>query len=195
MKNCGCGQSRGFTLDEIEKICRVLKSDHHKLFFRIAWFTGARWGELCQLKVQNLYAEDWTPLELITFERKSRKGKWDSLQQPIGDLLREHLIRYVPKKRGLLYPGWMFPSPRRHGRHLTRDAMDDVLQRAIDKLGWRHRGYSTHGFRVGRITQLAEAGEPSRLIQIYIGHRSLQSTERYMERDRIQQRLIHIANA
>lgn len=194
MKNNRCGQASKLTLPDIEKICKAMHSEHHRLFLRICWFTGARGGEVVALRLSNVYDQSLTPLQHITFERKIRKGKVSTLQQPVGELFREHLTQYAKSINAYSQAAYLFPSNVNQTSHLSRDAMDDAFRRAINVLGWNHRGYSLHSSRRGRITQLIQSGVASRLVQNYIGHLSLGSTEKYIDDNDREEAMYRVAN-
>jgi integrase/recombinase XerD len=77
--------------------------------------------------------------------------------------------------------GFLFPSLYRGDRHLSRQAMDKALRRALKKAGLESQGYSLYSPRRGFITRLDELGYSMRMIQAVTGHRSLAALGRYIE--------------
>jgi len=81
---------------------------------------------------------------------------------------------------------WLFPATNRGGRQgatatgpMPRDSVQAGMRSLVKQLGFRKR-ISIHTLRHSYATHLLEAGVSLRLIQQYLGHRSLQTTMIYL---------------
>jgi integrase/recombinase XerD len=117
-------------------------------------FTGERVGAICQLSVSDIYAENGSVLDTITFAGITRKGSKHgsaaTRQVPIHPDLLHHLERYQPSD-----DGYLFPSRGKSG-HITSRAVDKYWRSILNDYGFS--GYSTHSSRRWVINSLRKAG-------------------------------------
>lgn len=85
------------------------------------------------------------------------------------------MLRYVWKTHRS--PNWLFPS-RRIFTHLPEGSARKAFQKARAACGFDDR-FRPHSLRHSFATHMLERGVDIRLIQILLGHSSLQSTEHY----------------
>jgi integrase/recombinase XerD len=85
------------------------------------------------------------------------------------------MLRYVWKTHRS--PNWLFPS-RRILTHLPEGSARKAFQKARAACGFDDR-FRPHSLRHSFATHMLERGVDIRLIQILLGHSSLQSTEHY----------------
>jgi len=173
------GQAAVMNQREAALIRRALANPKHRLIFDVARFTGERIGAVLQLKVNDVYSDTGRPLNEITFRASTRKrsatGERHTRQCPTHSDLLEILTAYDQPVAGFLFPG--------DRKHLTYQAFDTALRRAIRRAGLSHKGFSTHSFRRTVITRLSELGTDLRTIQQITGHQDLKSLQRYIEAD------------
>ncbi len=116
-------------------------------------------------------ADEWLPFE-VALRTGLRIG--DVLKIRTADLARDG-VRYTAEKTGkrgfaALPPetlralrknargGWCFPSPRKAGRHLTRQAAWQRMKRAAAAAGIDAQGVSPHAFRKSFAVERMHAG-------------------------------------
>jgi integrase/recombinase XerD len=154
MKNSRKGQAAIWDSNIIRKMRSRLKSPQQRLIFEISLFTGERVGAICQLSVSDIYAENGSVLDTITFAGRTRKGSKHgsaaTRQVPIHPDLLHHLERYQHKSNGYLFA--------------TNSTTGHITSRAVDKY-WRgilldhgFSGFSTHSSRRWVINSLKKAG-------------------------------------
>lgn len=139
--------------------------------------TGARVQEVAELRIENLELDKQRRVRL---HGKGDKWRLCPLWSETATLLRELLA----EKRGVLEPGNpVFTS--RQGRPLTRFGIYKVVRRHTGflspQLGTSVRRISPHVFRHTTAVHLLEAGVEVNVIRGWLGHVSLETTNRYAE--------------
>lgn len=169
------GQASVFTKQDEAKL-RMVFSEHDRywLMFEIARYTGARWGAIRQLRIENCYKADGTPREAIIFPKEIRKGKRDSRVVTTVPFLKSALRRYPIPAGELMFPG------RDPDKPISAQAVDAFFRNALVKADIADKGYSTHSTRVTFITSLHNSGVSLSIIKKITGHRSLNCMTRYI---------------
>lgn len=180
MKNSRHGKAAIVSDRDCDRIRRALRSEHHRLIFDIARWTGERWGAILQLQVSDVYrdASRAVPHKEVTFQARTRKaspsGVRRTRQLPINQALDDALRAYRPPTAGYLFPG-------DGGQHLSWSAADKALRSAIHRAGLDHKGISTHSTRRTFITKLWAGGTDLRTLQSVTGHADLKVLSGYIE--------------
>jgi len=154
--------------------------------FELGINAGPRVGELCALNVGQLWQYGAAVASLELYETKGGRHR----RVPLNRCVRETLASFVRWKEG---QGEALDSQaalfcNRYGSRITRQGVDLLLK------GLYARSHivgkvTTHSLRKTFATQLSQRGAPIRVIQELLGHRNLNTTERYVtvtERDKIQ---------
>lgn len=181
-KNDRHGQAAILTNSDFVKIRKQFKSQHHRLIFDIARWTGERWGAIVQLRVGDVYENPVlsVPRSEITFTARTRKaspgGQRETRQCPTHPELQGILAAYDPPLSGYLFPAIA------HG-HITWSAADKAFRGAIVRAGLSTRGISTHSTRRSFITALARLGVDVKTLQAITGHHDVKALLRYVEAD------------
>jgi integrase/recombinase XerD len=184
-KNNRFGQAQVLTQKELDKIRKELKTDHHRMFWDIARFTGERWGAICQLTIADIWAAGGGVRQEITFRKHTRKatakGKQFTRQCPMHEALKELLTGKMPI--GKFPTDWLFPSPRSGDRPISFSSCDKWLRSAVASAGLYHRGISTHTTRRTFITRLYNNGVDIKTLMAITGHADIKSLQRYIDVD------------
>jgi integrase/recombinase XerD len=187
-KNNRHGQAEILKDSELDRIYKQLQSDRHRLFFKIARYTGERFNAICQLKVCDVYVCVGglnEPLSEITFRAQTRKASPNGDRKTRQAFVCKPLADYLSLYKGGLGKTWLFPSPIIGDRPITFSAADKWLRTAVERAGLEHRGISTHTFRRTFITKLYDEGGLSiDTIQEIMGHANSQTTRRYIRLNR-----------
>ena len=179
-KNNRSGQSAILSNTDYSRIRKNFKSSHHRLMWDIAQFTGERWGAIIKLKISDVYSNGEVREE-ITFRAVTRKaspdGKRETRQVPLHPTLYEILTQYKPPA-GI----WLFPGGKE--KHISMQAVDAAMRRAIASSGLESKGISTHSTRRTFITELHKKGVDIYMIQQITGHKDLKALGGYIEKDK-----------
>ncbi|MEA5515528.1 site-specific integrase [Nodularia sp. UHCC 0506] len=177
MKNNRHGKATIFSSFDYEKIINCTVGENHKMIFRLAYYTGARMGEVCKLLTLSVYGSGGEVLDCVTYQKYSTKTK-ETRQVPISHRLREYLKFYWHQHHPN-YQGYLFPGTGEG--HLQFQSADDAFRRAVKSAGLEGMGYSTHSFRRTAATNLATSGIGLAVIQRITGHSTLTSLQRYID--------------
>jgi site-specific recombinase XerD len=162
--------------DEVRRIMAAVHTPHNRAFLWTVYSLGLRLDEGRHLQPGDIDGERM----LVHVHRgKGARDRYVPLPTRTCALLRDWY-------RTHRNPTWLFPaSGRGHNTHPTaavplgRSSVQNVLRRVVRDIGIRKR-VCIHTLRHSYATHLLEAGVNLRLIQQYLGHRSLQTTTLYL---------------
>jgi integrase/recombinase XerD len=167
---------------EIEALFAGLPSDtpagaRDRTLLLFLYNTGARVQEAADLRIGHLALDrqPWVRLH-------GKGGKWRTC--PLWKETAEHLRRLVERPQGVAGPDEpVFRSPQ--GTALTRFGLYKIVRRHASRFdsapGPRGRRVTPHVFRHTAAMHLLEAGVELNVIRGWLGHVSLDTTNRYAE--------------
>ena len=153
--------------DEVGRLLSVVDDLRDRALIQVAYGAGLRLSEILQLKVSDIDSQRMT---IRVEQGKGRKDRYVMLSRALLDTLRCYWRERRPQS-------WLFPGPEP-----TKPLGPSGPQRmiAIARAGARiGKRASFHTLRHSFATQLLARGTNVRVIQALLGHRSLQTTERY----------------
>ena len=160
---------------EVRLILGCLRRPHYRVCLTTIYSCGLRLLEGVHLQVTDIDSERRM---LHIRQGKGDKDRYVPLPEGTLKLLREYWSTHR-------HPVWLFPAPTRAGVPMssaTQPRDESGVQRAF-KAALQESGVqkaaSVHTLRHSYATHLLEAGVNLRLIQVYLGHSSLQTTTRY----------------
>lgn len=134
--------------------------------------TGIRVSELAALRIEDVDVEDRLLRVVLGKGRKDRNlPLTHAAAEAIKDYLASGRSRLPGREAPFLFPG-------RFGGRMRRASLAAIVRRAARKANVRKRA-ACHTFRHTVATHLLRRGADIRLIQVLLGHQSLQTTERY----------------
>lgn len=148
---------KDFLLDKISKI----ENTKHKAIITLAYSTGMRVSEVCNLKITDI---DSNRMIILIKNSKGRKDRVVALSQTVLDLLRIYFKEYRPKD--FLFNGQDCPQ-------YSHRSCNQIVKKYLGK------EYHFHTIRHSNATALLEAGTDIRIIQKHLGHSSTKTTEIY----------------
>ncbi len=153
--------------------------------FRTAAMTGLRLGELCALRWRDI---DWTASAIrvrqnyVMGEFGSPKSVRSFRSVPMAPVVGGELDRYYkacgePGDAELVFPD---PRPGYEGAPLEKTAVLHRMRKALNAAGL-DECHRFHDLRHTFGTAMAAAGVPMRTLQEWMGHRDIQTTQRYAD--------------
>ena len=131
--------------------------------------TGVRVGELCALTVDDI---DLKGKELTVRQGKGLRDRVIPLTQDVCQALEQYLPARRPSDHMNLFL-------TKYGTPLLPRATNYMLQKYLRRAGIR-KHISVHNLRHTAATHRADKGMPLRSLQAMLGHRSLETTSRYL---------------
>jgi len=179
MKNNRFGQAKVLDTQELDLVIKYLKTENQKVLASTLRNTGARVGEVVQLRWRDIGREQ------ILFPANITKRKLKSREIFISDSFHKQLMdwsRYwtIYKGRKPLPEDFVFYG-RKEGTHQTTRSFMDALDKATERA--KISGASSHSFRRTQLTQLHRKQVPLNVIKSLSGHASLNTLSLYLEVD------------
>lgn len=153
--------------EEVSRLLAAAVSLRDRALLETAYATGMRVSEVTRLLITDL---DSGRMAIRVDQGKGRKDRYVMLSPSLLETLRAYWRESKP--RGFLFPGVGGKKP------LCISAAQKAFDRARLQAGIK-KPVSFHTLRHSFATHLIESGTSVRTIQALLGHRSLQTTERY----------------
>jgi integrase/recombinase XerD len=177
------------TIEQVEALLRAPRGEgpaavRDRALLEVAYATGLRASELTGLRLEEVDFDEG----LVRCMGKRRRERII----PFGAKAREALQRYLDGARGLLLRdrGERALFLTRLGRPFTRMGYWKLLQGHAKRAGIE-RAVSPHTLRHSCATHLLEGGCDLRVVQEFLGHRSIETTQIYTHLDRNYLREVH----
>ena len=145
----------------------------------LLYATGLRVSELVALPLTAVKAATAQATPLLRVTGKGGKER----MVPLGGAARDALAAYLPQRGVFLAAGqkslFLFPSPRGHSGHLTRQRFFQLLREVGVSVGIAPARLSPHVLRHAFATHLLEGGADLRSLQQMLGHADIGTTQIY----------------
>lgn len=159
------------TVQEVAEFLNHVTDYRCRVVLTTIYAAGLRLMEGIELKKTDIDSKRMT---IRVEQGKGMKDRYVMLSARLLDLLREYWK--VMRPEGV----YLFPSKRDVNRPMNENAIQRAFTQTLNQLGWR-KEISVHTLRHCFATHLLEQGVDVRRIQVLMGHRSLSTTQRYMQ--------------
>lgn len=164
------------SIDEVRRLIDAVRTPHNKTYFWTVYSLGLRLQEGLNLQVGDI---DSARMVVHVHRGKGAKDRFVPLPPRTLAMLRQYWATHRNQT-------WLFPATGRNHDHavsatepMASSSVHGAMKRLVQELGLRKR-VTIHTLRHSYATHLLEAGVNLRLIQQFLGHRSLQATTVYL---------------
>jgi site-specific recombinase XerD len=162
------------SLDEVTRFFQAITRLRHRAILMTAYAAGLRISEVLALRVDDI---DSQRMVIRIRQSKGSKDRYVMLSPRLLTLLREYWKAHRRRKAYRPSP-WLFPG-NVPGQPLTDKPVYEACEAACLAAGL-DKHVRVHTLRHSFATHLLEDGTDLRTIQILLGHRSLNTTARYL---------------
>jgi integrase/recombinase XerD len=158
--------------EEVQRVLGSLRLSHYRVCLGTIYSCGLRLTEAVNMQVRDIDSS-----RMVVHIRRAKRGK--DRYVPLPQRTLSQLRWYWQRHRN---PKWLFPG-RLDGYSATMPMNKSGVQKAFraavreSKIG---KAASVHSLRHSYATHLLEAGVDIRLVQEYLGHKSLATTYIYL---------------
>ena len=154
--------------DEVVQFLAAVPDPKHRTILTTCYATGLRVSEVVRLRPRDI---DSRRMVIRVEQGKGQCDRYVMLSPTLLDLLREWWRAHRPAV-------WLFPGEH-PGQPITSHAVREACQRA-HRRSHLTKPVTPHALRHAFSVHLLEAGTDVRTIQLLLGHRSLETTARYL---------------
>lgn len=184
-------QARVLTERELRKVLSYCNTQPHatrnKTMLLCTHMAGMRVGEVSALRVCDVLATDGTIKEEIALSAQQTKGK-QARTVLVPKKLRDELALYLQQRYGIANlqavaqtdtSRALFPTQKNPQRGFTANTLCQLFHKIYKDA--HMSGATSHSGRRTFITKLADKGVGVRVLMALAGHKSIATTQRYIE--------------
>ena len=154
--------------EEVAEFFDAVESLKHRVILTVCYAAGLRISEAVHLTPAAIDSQRMT---IRVEQGKGRKDRYVMLSPKLLEVLRHYYRRVRPKE-------WLFPGDL-PGQPITASAVEDAC-RTVRYRADLAKPVTPHALRHAFAVHLLEAGTDLRTIQLLLGHRSLNTTAKYL---------------
>ena len=184
-------QARVLTEKELRKVLNFCNTQPHatrnRTMLLCTHMAGMRVGEVAALTVSDVLAMDCTVKEEIALSAQQTKGN-KARTVLVPKKLRDELTSYLQQRYGITNllavsqtdtQRALFPTQKNPKRGFTANTLCQLFHKIYKDA--RMTGATSHSGRRTFITKLADKGVGVRVLMALAGHKSIATTQRYIE--------------
>ena len=153
---------------EVSEFLAAVESLKHRVILTVCYAAGLRISEAVHLTPAAIDSQRMT---IRVEQGKGRKDRYVMLSPKLLAILRDYYRKVRPKE-------WLFPGDL-PGQPITASAVEDAC-RTVRYRADLVKPVTPHALRHAFAVHLLEAGTDLRTIQLLLGHRSLNTTAKYL---------------
>ena len=157
------------SLEEIQRMITSTPNVKHRAMLSLMYSSGLRRMELLQLKPSDIDSER---MLLKVKQGKGRKDRYTILSPKALDLLRLHYKLNRPKT-------YLFEPTGRTNKKISETTVQHIVKQCSERAKIT-KNVSPHTLRHSFATHLLEKGVNLKIIQQFLGHSSIRTTEKYL---------------
>ncbi len=154
--------------EEVLRLISAAATPRDRVFLEVAYGCGLRLSELTHLRIGDI---DSARMVIVVRQGKGAKDRIVPLSRRLLEELRDYGRRYRPAT-------WLFPGDTAD-RPITSSNMQRRFAKLVKRVGLT-KHCSIHTLRHSYATHLLEAGVDILTVKTLLGHRSLETTLRYL---------------
>jgi integrase/recombinase XerD len=153
---------------EVERFLAHVDILQHRIVLTLCFGSGLRISEAVSLKITDIDSQRM----LIRVEQgKGAKDRYTLLSARVLPILRQYWKMH--RSRYWLFPGW-YPNT-----HVQPETVRQACKTAAQRAGIA-KNVTPHTLRHSFATHLLESGTDTRIIQVLMGHSSIETTAKYL---------------
>ena len=155
------------SVEEVERFFEKVGTLKHRAVLMLCYGAGLRISEAVKIRIADI---DSDRMLIRVVEGKGRKDRYVAMPKRLLKVLRSYWRAERPKDH--LFPSW------REGRPISTSSVALACRNAATRARI-HKRVTAHTLRHSFATHLMEQGTDTRVIQVLLGHSSIETTARY----------------
>ena len=155
--------------EEVMKLMDSVQNIKHRTILMLLYSTGMRVSEIANCKIADIDSKN---MRIKIVQGKGAKDRYTIMSQQVLLELRAYYLSCKPKE--YLFNGY------KPGKKYSVRSIQDLMQKALLKVGLDSRNYTIHTIRHSFATHLLDNGTDLYTIKELLGHTNIQTTMRYM---------------
>ncbi len=151
---------------EVKKLLENTENLKHKTILTMIYAGWLRLWECTNLRISDI---DSSTMMIKVRQAKGRKDRYIPLSSKLLELLRQYYREYIPRNYVFEWQGWGVYSER---------SIQKIMKQSLGNAGITKQA-SVHTLRHSYATHLLEDGVDIRIIQDFLGHAHIQTTQIY----------------
>ena len=174
-------QAKVLTDNELKKVISYIEAfdryaERNKAIILLTHYCGLRVSEIASLLLSDVRNENGDINEVIHLTANQTKGS-KSRRVFVNKKAKTALKQYLQSDLSVLQRTFLFNTQK--SKRFNTNALTQLIKRLYERSGIR--GASSHSGRRSFITNLANKGVNVRVIAELASHKSIQTTQRYIE--------------
>jgi len=172
------GQKKPLKLAEIWELRTTLRLSHKVrdlALFNLGLDSKLRSCDLLSLRVNDISGSGGIKNRVQMIQKKTNEPVIFEITEPTKNSLNELI-----KKQKLTLSDFIFRSRQGFQKHLSRRQYSRIIKDWVSSIGLNPDDFGTHSMRRTKVSLLYHKTGNLRAVQLLLGHKSLESTVRYL---------------